>query len=66
VKNRAANGGLKLRWFGENGKRYLVERSSDLKSWNKVAGDVAGGGDIKEVTDSTTGATLFYRVRVQP
>lgn len=60
------DGSFKLRWFAENGKNYIVERSGNLNSWNSIASPVSGSGDIQEVSDSGASAeTFFYRVRIQ-
>jgi hypothetical protein len=66
-KSLAEKKGFKLRWFAEDGRKYVVERSADLGQWSPVASNVAGAGDVQEVTDSQAAAsTFFYRVRVQP
>jgi sugar lactone lactonase YvrE len=58
--------GFKLRWFAEPGKNYVVERSANLGEWTKIADNISGNGDVKEVTAPQDGAqTFFYRVRFQ-
>jgi len=65
-RSSLSKGGFKLRWFAEGGRKYRVERSSDLNTWTTIAGNVAGNNDVKEVTDSqASAATHFYRVRFQ-
>jgi hypothetical protein len=59
--------GIKLSWLGAQGARYAVEASSDLKSWNPVAGDLVGTGRSLEYIDTkTTRSSQFYRVIETP
>jgi len=65
-RNELAQGRFHVQWFGQAGKQYVVESSADLQTWSTVASDVAGSGNIQEVTDSQAGsAPHFYRVRRQ-
>lgn len=56
---------FKLRWFGRKGETYRIERSSDLSRWTPIAENVAGAGDVQEVTDQPGGQAVFYRIRPQ-
>ncbi len=58
--------GLKLRWFGESGKRYSVESSSDLQKWASVA-ERLGSGQVEEIApQGDRNEVRFYRLKVQP
>ncbi len=57
--------GVKLRWFGEAGKQYRAERSSDFKNWTSVGVDLTGKGDVLELTAPKAASAQFYRLNVQ-
>lgn len=58
------SGGFKLRWSGEAGKQYRVQKSFDFKSWTSVGTDLAGNG-VLEITEPSAAGPQFYRVKVQ-
>lgn len=63
---KVEQGRFVVRWFGESGHRYIVERSSDLAFWNK-AGEVAGEGRLAEYSEEAQNNKVqFYRVRLAP
>ena len=55
-----------LRWFGEIGKRYAVEWSTDLSRWSTVGMERVGKGDVEEIQDSNgLEGPRFYRLKVK-
>lgn len=62
----AAQGGLKLRWFGESGKIYRIESSLNLLDWSAVTSEIIGQGNVHEVAEpAQLNSVRFYRIRVQ-
>ncbi len=63
-------GQLSLRWFGESGKRYQVETSTDLVQWTALPDSHAGKGEVISVavTDASgqVPARLFWRTVAEP
>jgi hypothetical protein len=58
--------GIRIRWFGEVGRSYAIERSLDLRKW-VAAGTLAGTGNLLEFGDrKDTDRMRFYRVRIAP
>lgn len=56
--------GFAVRWYAARGQRYVVEHSSDLKTWNAVQGFVTGEGRLTEYRDVTGASNAqYYRVR---
>ena len=49
------------------GKRYIIERSSDLfaPNWTGISTNTGTGTDM-EFQDNSSGTVRFYRVRVAP
>ena len=63
---RGEAGGYNLSWQSQAGKRYVVQGSNDLKSWNNVgsARSGRGGSDSVRVGGSnTSNAPRYYRVQ---
>ncbi|MCL5096778.1 MAG: thrombospondin type 3 repeat-containing protein, partial [Candidatus Omnitrophica bacterium] len=64
---RFDNGNFTVRWFGETGRRYVVEFSPDMFNWTQVGDAFTGLGQWLEFADTRSSATnRFYRVRTQP
>ena len=63
---RAGSGALELRWAGVAGRRYVVERTSDLRhGFGAVTGDIAGTPPENVLTLTLGEAPAgFYRVRL--
>ena len=63
-----ASGNLVLRWLGIKGKRYLIETSSDLRTWTPLATDYTGtGADISAIVrpvGTSVGTRSFWHVVV--
>jgi sugar lactone lactonase YvrE len=58
---------LPLRWFGELGRRYIVEHTSDLRRWTNLSPVLDGSGGWLEFSDpQKTAPAHFYRVRLLP
>lgn len=61
---RLATDGFSVRWYAEVGRKYVVERSSDLSHWNSVGPLVTGEGRLTEYRDTTGNSQAqYYRVR---
>ncbi len=63
---KARRDAFHLRWFGQPGKKYLIEASPDSINgpWLPVGGSVTGTGDLLDVDGPKVDAqSLFYRVR---
>ena len=61
--------GLQFRWFGANGRSYVVERSFDLRGWSALGSPRLGEGKLLLYTDTdrqSPNRSRFYRVRVAP
>jgi len=59
---------ITLRWFGENGKTYVIETTPSLASpnWQVLAGNLTGENNLMEyVVKTTAHKASFYRVRAQ-
>lgn len=55
-----------LTWFGEFGGQYLVERSTDLVSWDPQPNPLTGNGEPLTWQDlNHTDEFTYYRVRTQ-
>ncbi len=60
---KMSDGKFIMRWFAENGQNYIVERSTDLLKWEKVAAQT-GADLIQEFADAkSSGNTVYYRIR---
>jgi hypothetical protein len=59
---------LRVSWTSENTRDYLIETSTDLKTWHHEAGPLPGTGGImsREFTKPSDAASFFARVRVLP
>jgi hypothetical protein len=63
------NPSYKLSWLGQQGRRYVVESTTDLSSghWRLEAADLAGRGRLMEFVDQNpVGEKKFYRVGLAP
>jgi hypothetical protein len=58
-----ANGVWSATFAGLTGFLYALERSTNLTSWEGVAGPVGGAGGILTLQDTTPGGAAFYRVK---
>ena len=56
-----------IHWPSVLGKRYIIERSSDLfaPNWTGISTNTGTGTDM-EFQDNSSGTVRFYRVRVAP
>ena len=62
--SRGNGGGYNLSWQSQQGKRYVVQGSNDLKSWNTVGSARTGrGGSDSVQVGGGTNAARYYRVR---
>ncbi len=60
--SRGNAGGYNLSWQSQRGKRYVVQGSNDLKSWNNVGSARTGRGGSDSVRVGGTSASRYYRV----
>ncbi|RME93039.1 MAG: hypothetical protein D6766_08940 [Verrucomicrobia bacterium] len=60
---RGGDGGVELRWEATPGMWYGVERSRDLRTWERVA-TVEAGGEVATWPLPATGSPRFFRVTV--
>jgi hypothetical protein len=51
-----------VKWTGQTGKTYQVQRSTDLQTWTNFGASVAGTESVQTVFDELTGQRQFYRV----
>ena len=62
-------GGIAVRFSSAPGRRYVIERCTDLASenWMMFANNIEGTGDEVSIRDpSPPAAGAFYRVKIQP
>ena len=64
---RPAGAGHVLEWHGQPGKRYRLERSTNLLTWEPEAAVHVGDGALVSgpLPDATAGARQFWRVAVE-
>ena len=60
--SRGTGGGYNLSWQSQRGKRYVVQGSNDLKSWNNVGSARTGRGGSDSVQVGGANAPRYYRV----
>jgi len=60
--SRGNGGGYNLSWQSQRGKRYVVQGSNDLKSWNNVGSTRTGRGGSDSVQVGGANASRYYRV----
>ena len=60
---RGTAGGYNLKWNSQAGRRYVVQGSNDLKSWNNVGSARSGRGGSDSVRVGGTNAPRYYRVQ---
>lgn len=60
-----AGGQLTLKWPSVAGRTYILEKSSDLATWEVVASGVSATPPQNSVQVTATGERMFVRVRLQ-
>jgi len=60
--NRGSAGGYNLSWQSQRGKRYNVQGSNDLKSWNNVGSARSGRGGTDSVAVGGASSHRYFRV----
>ncbi len=56
----------RLSWIAMAGSRYEPQSSPDLTTWNSLAPDLAGDGQVRSLVVPLTRAAEFFRLRVTP
>jgi uncharacterized repeat protein (TIGR03806 family) len=62
----AGNGTVQFNFPGQNGTRYVVEASSDLKLWNPISTNAVVSGQVQFADPFPASDRRFYRVRLWP
>jgi hypothetical protein len=60
---RGSAGGYNLSWQSQQGRRYVVQGSNDLKSWNNVGTARSGQGGQDSVSVGGANSPRYFRVR---
>ena len=60
---RGSAGGYNLSWQSQQGRRYVVQGSNDLKSWNNVGTARSGHGGQDSVSVGGANSPRYFRVR---
>jgi hypothetical protein len=63
----SSSGVTTITWLSATGKTYVIEAASSINAttWATV-GTVVGNGTVQQVDEPNTGASQFYRIRLQP
>jgi len=65
--SRSANGEMTLRLIGQPGREYIIEASSDLRTWKTIRKAVVNSSVLKVVDEQADNASMqFYRVKQAP
>lgn len=62
---KSPDGRIEIAFNGIPGRRYLVQRSLDLRQWEDIASVTAdAGGNVRHLDNSPDSPSVFYRLAV--